>query len=132
MPKLRIPRPTFSESSADEFVSVIDGTFFNDRKYNQWLAHGQVKYLGALWMSAMARKHPDLRFITMSPGGTSGTDGARDQPLLVRTVGARIVLPYIAPLSGSGTNLRKARSGTSTGSPTPRSPTAPSTSADRT
>lgn len=105
VPKLRIPRPTFSESTADEFASVIDGTFFNDHKYNPWLSYGQVKYLGALWMSAMARKHPDLRFITMSPGGTSGTEGARDQPLLVRTLGARIVLPYIAPLFGIGHKL---------------------------
>ena len=24
--------------------------------------------MGALWMSAMARRHPDVRFITMSPG----------------------------------------------------------------
>jgi len=28
VPKMRIPRPTFSSSSAEEFASVIDGSFF--------------------------------------------------------------------------------------------------------
>ena len=46
VPKMRIPRPTFSSSSADEFASVIDGSFFAGHKFNVMLAYGQVKFLG--------------------------------------------------------------------------------------
>ncbi len=104
VPKLRIPRPTFASSSADEFASVIDGSFFAGGKVNAGLAYGQVKYLGALWMAALARKHPELRFITMSPGNTAGTDVNRDLPapavLLVRHV-----LPRVAPILKIGHEL---------------------------
>ncbi len=95
--KLRLPRPVFTDSSADEFASVIDGSFFAGRKVNPGLAYGQVKYLGALWMAATARKHPELRFITMSPGNTAGTEVNRDLPAPARLV-VRHVLPRVAPL----------------------------------
>ena len=94
--KLRVPRPTFTSSSVDEFASVIDGSFFGGRKVNPGLAYGQVKYLGALWMAATARKHPELRFITMSPGNTAGTEGTRDLPNPMRFL-IRHVLPRVGP-----------------------------------
>ncbi len=100
VPKLRIPRPTFATHSVDEFASVIDGSFFNGRKANASLAYGQVKYLAALWMSALAREHPGLRFTTMSPGNTSGTDVMRDLPAPLRFLVQRVVLPHVAPLFG--------------------------------
>src|SRR5271155_2200074 len=105
VPKMRIPRPTFSSSSADEFASVIDGSFFAGDKFNVMLAYGQVKYLGALWMASMARRHPELRFVTMSPGNTAGTEALRDQPALVRIIANRILLPYVAPALGIGHKL---------------------------
>jgi NAD(P)-dependent dehydrogenase (short-subunit alcohol dehydrogenase family) len=106
VPKLRIPRPKFTESSPDEFASVIDGSFFREHKYNPMLSYGQVKYLGALWMAAMARRHPELRFITMSPGNTAGTEALRDQPAPMRIIGSRILLPYVAPALGVGHRLQ--------------------------
>lgn len=54
-------------------ASVIDGSFFSGADTDPMVSYGTVKYMAALWMSAMARKHPDIRFVTMSPGGTSGT-----------------------------------------------------------
>ena len=48
------------------------------------VAYGYVKYIAALWMSAMARKHSAIRFVTVSPGGTSGTNAAEDAPAWVR------------------------------------------------
>lgn len=58
------------------------------------MAYGQTKYLGALWMAVLARKYPDLRFITMSPGNTPGTDAANSmllpQRILVQQVMSRI------------------------------------------
>ena len=105
VPKLRIPRPTFADSSPEEFASVIDGSFFRDRKFSQILAYGQVKYLGALWMAAMARRHPEIRFITMSPGSTAGTEVIRDQPALVRAIAGHVILPYVMPALGLGHRL---------------------------
>lgn len=105
VPKMRIPRPTFRESSVDEFSSVIDGSYFAERKLHPMLAYAQVKYLAARWMSAMARRHPDRRFVTMSPGNTLGTEALRDQPPLMRAIASKIVLPYIAPLFGAGHKL---------------------------
>ena len=105
VPKLHIPRPTFADSSPEEFASVIDGSFFRERKFNPMLAFGQVKYLGALWMAAMARRHPEVRFITMSPGSTAGTEALREQPALVRAIAGRVVMPYVMPALGIGHRL---------------------------
>jgi NAD(P)-dependent dehydrogenase (short-subunit alcohol dehydrogenase family) len=105
VPKLMIPRPVFATSSVEEFASVIDGTFFAARRYNGMLAYGQVKYLGALWIAATARKHPRLRLITVSPGNTAGTQALRDQPAPVRSIANHIVMPYVAPLLGIGQKL---------------------------
>jgi NAD(P)-dependent dehydrogenase (short-subunit alcohol dehydrogenase family) len=105
IPKLRIARPTFSDHSSEEFASVIDGSFFGGGKFDVMLSYGQIKYLGALWMGAMARMHPELRFITMSPGNTAGTDVLRDQPALVRIIASRILLPYLAPALRIGHKL---------------------------
>jgi NAD(P)-dependent dehydrogenase (short-subunit alcohol dehydrogenase family) len=100
VPKLAIPRPTFVTHTASEFATAIDGTFFGERKPNVRLAYGQVKYLGALWMAAQARKHADIRFITMSPGNTSGTEALRDLPAPVRLLAQHVLMPYVAPVMG--------------------------------
>jgi NAD(P)-dependent dehydrogenase (short-subunit alcohol dehydrogenase family) len=100
VPKLRMKRPTFATRSVEEFASVIDGSFFHGRKVEPMLAYGQVKYLGALWMSALARKHPDLRLLTVSPGNTSGTDALRDLPTVPRVLMQRVVMPYVGPMFG--------------------------------
>ncbi|WP_375488081.1 SDR family NAD(P)-dependent oxidoreductase [uncultured Mycobacterium sp.] len=97
VPKLRMKRPSFATSSVEEFASVIDGSYFRDRKFSPALAYGQAKYLGALWMAALARHHPELRFITMSPGNTAGTELTRDMPLPQRILIKHVVM-RIAPL----------------------------------
>ena len=68
VPKLRMKRPSFVSNSADELATVIDGSYFANRKTEAALAFGQAKYIGALWMADLARQHPDRRFITISPG----------------------------------------------------------------
>ncbi|BBY85802.1 SDR family NAD(P)-dependent oxidoreductase [Mycolicibacterium tokaiense] len=97
--QLRIPRPTFAAHSADEFASVIDGSIFGERP-NAMAAYGQVKYLGALWLAATARKFPTLRFVTMSPGNTSGTNVMRNLPAPIRTLAQRFVFPVVLPAFG--------------------------------
>jgi nucleoside-diphosphate-sugar epimerase len=94
VPKLRMKRPSFVSTSADELATVIDGSYFADRKTDRNLAYGQVKYIAALWMAYLARRHPDRRFITVSPGNTSGTDGANGLGLPLR-LAARYVMPAL-------------------------------------
>ena len=99
VPKLRFKRPTFSTHSVAEFTSVINGSFFDGRKPDPMLAYGQVKYLGALWMSALARRHPELRLLIVSPGNTTGTDAVLQLPTALRVFMQR-VMPRVGPIFG--------------------------------
>ena len=94
VPKLRMKRPSFVSTSADELATVIDGSYFAGRKADFNLAFGQVKYIGALWMAYLARQHPDRRLITVSPGGTAGTQAANDLKLPLR-LAAKYVMPAL-------------------------------------
>ena len=100
VPKLGLPRPDFAEHSADEFASVIGGSFFAGGKVDTAVAYGQVKYLGALWMSELARRNPQLRLVTVSPGNTAGTDVFRDLGRVVTPLMNRILMPYVLPRFG--------------------------------
>jgi NAD(P)-dependent dehydrogenase (short-subunit alcohol dehydrogenase family) len=79
VPKMGMKRPDLKTSSVDEFASIGDGSFFGE-KIDPMVAYGPVKYTAAMWMSSMARKYPDIRLVTVSPGGTSGTDVMKDLP----------------------------------------------------
>jgi NAD(P)-dependent dehydrogenase (short-subunit alcohol dehydrogenase family) len=100
VPKLGLSRPTFAEHSVDEFASVIDGSFYAGRKDDAGRAYGQVKYLGALWMSELARRNPQVRLLTVSPGNTAGTDVFRDLGKMVTPLMNRILMPYVLPRLG--------------------------------
>src|SRR5271154_3487948 len=93
-PKVRMKGPSFVSTSADELATVIDGSYFASRKPDFNLAFGQAKYIGALWMAYLARQHPDRRFITVSPGNTTGTQAPSDLPLPMR-VAAKYVMPAL-------------------------------------
>jgi hypothetical protein len=100
VPKLRMKPPTFAEHSVAEFASVIDGSFFAGRKIDAVLAYGQAKYLGALWMSELARRHPELRLLTVSPGNTAGTDVFRDLGTFLTPLMNRVLMPRVFPMLG--------------------------------
>ena len=94
IPKFRMQRPALATTSADELATVIDGSYFMGRKSSPALAYSQAKYIAALWMASMARRHPNHRLITMSPGNTSGTGTLSDQPLPLR-LAAKYVMPAV-------------------------------------
>ncbi len=94
VPKLRMKGPSFVSTSADELASVIDGSYFAGGKPDFNLSFGQAKYIGALWMGYLARQYPDRRFITVSPGNTTGTGAASGLPLPMR-VAAKYVMPAL-------------------------------------
>jgi NAD(P)-dependent dehydrogenase (short-subunit alcohol dehydrogenase family) len=94
VPKLRMKPPSFVSTSADELASVIDGSYWASHKHDFNVAFGQAKYIGALWMGYLARKYPEHRFITISPGNTTGTGAASGLPLPMR-VAAKYVMPAL-------------------------------------
>jgi NAD(P)-dependent dehydrogenase (short-subunit alcohol dehydrogenase family) len=100
VPKLGMKRPSLPTSSTEEFASLCDGTFFRDREADGKLAYGQVKYVGAMWMAAVARRNPKLRLLTMSPGNTRGTEGLRDLPQPLRFLMKYVLAPVVMPLRG--------------------------------
>ena len=94
LPKLGMKRPSFDSTSADELATVIDGSYFAGRKPDFNLAFGQAKYIGALWMAYLARQYPNRRFITVSPGATTGTQASNGVALPLR-VAAKYVMPAL-------------------------------------
>lgn len=72
--EMGMKQPEFIDSSVEEFISVCDGSLYGDIS-DATIPYGPIKYMGAMWMSAMARRYPEVRFITMSPGATTGTEG---------------------------------------------------------
>lgn len=99
-------QPDLETSSEDEFATVIDGTFFNGQT-DPMEAYGYIKYVAALWISSEARKNPNLRLITVSPGFTSGTAVMNDLPFGKRLMFKYIMLPIVAPLKGLVHKLEK-------------------------
>lgn len=72
--EMGMKRPALKTSSVAEFSSICDGVFFGNTK-DATVPYGPIKYMAALWMSSIAREYPDIRFVTMSPGATTGTEG---------------------------------------------------------
>ena len=64
------------------------------------LAYGYVKYLAAMWMSSVARKNPELKVITVSPGNTKGTEASNYLPLALRLFVHYVLFPVVGPLFG--------------------------------
>lgn len=94
LPKMGFKRPSFASKSTDELATVIDGSFFRDGKPDVNLHYGQVKLLGALWMAYLARRYPERRFITMSPGNTTGTNAPDDLAPPLRFA-AKHIMPHL-------------------------------------
>lgn len=104
VPKMGIKPPQMASSTIEEFKSVLDGSFF--KKKNQMLAYGYSKRIATYWMSALARKYPNVRIVTVSPGGTSGTNAMENlgQPMkfMFKMLGTSIM-----PLMGMMHKLEK-------------------------
>jgi NAD(P)-dependent dehydrogenase (short-subunit alcohol dehydrogenase family) len=91
-------------SSVDEFASVLDGSFFGN-KFDVTQAYGYVKYVGTMWTLSMARKHPNLKFIVMSPGNTRGTQAPENLPQPMRFMLKFVMMPIVFPLMGNVHNI---------------------------
>ena len=94
IPKMGFKRPSFVSQSADELATVIDGSFFAGRRADVNLHYGQVKLIGILWMAHLARQYPDRRFVSVSPGNTTGTQAPDDLAWPFR-MAAKRVMPHL-------------------------------------
>ncbi|KXX69990.1 SDR family NAD(P)-dependent oxidoreductase [Flammeovirga sp. SJP92] len=102
--KMGMEQYQLKQASVDEFTSLFDGSAFG-KKFDPVLAYSGVKLSGTLWMSSMARKYPNIKFISVSPGGTRGTDGFNDMPFLQRIMYKYVGMPIIMPLLGLSHSL---------------------------
>ena len=107
VPKLKIKRPSFSKTSVADLVSAIDGSYYAGKKFDPMGAFGQVKYIGALWMAAVARQYPELRFLTISPGATRGTDAPGPMPAPQRFVTEKIMMGGLFRIFGLSHSTQK-------------------------
>jgi NAD(P)-dependent dehydrogenase (short-subunit alcohol dehydrogenase family) len=98
IPVMGMKRPALETSSVDDFASICDGSLFGDT-IDPMVAYGPVKYTAAMWMSSVARQNPDLRIITMSPGGTTGTEVMNDLPPVMKFMFQNVGLKLM-PLFG--------------------------------
>lgn len=96
--KMGMKAPSLKTSSENEIASVIDGSYFE--KFDGMQVYGYIKYIGTLWMSAMAREHKNIRFISMSPGATKGTAVMNDLKGFQRIMFKYIGMPIMMPLMG--------------------------------
>ena len=96
-------RPALKTSSVEEYKSIFNGELFPKGK-DPNIVYGFVKYAAAMWIGSMARKHPSIRMITMSPGGTKGTEVMGDLPFLKRIMFS-FMFTKLLPLFGMVHNL---------------------------
>mgnify|MGYP002641416179 CR=1 FL=1 len=104
--KMGMKRPDLKTNSVEEFVSIFDGSNFDEGADGMEI-YAYVKYAATMWMSAMARKHPEIRFISMSPGATSGTQVMNDLPPIQKIMYKYIGFPILMPLLGMSHKLEK-------------------------
>lgn len=78
-PEVGAAKPSITDGSVEEWTSVANGKkFANNKTYTD--IYGSVKLMGALWTMSMARKHADMRFLTVDPGMARGTSGTATLP----------------------------------------------------
>lgn len=103
--KMNVKPPRLKTYSVEEFSSIIDGSYFK-KDQGAKESYALIKYMAALWMAAQTRKYTKIRFITMSPGATSGTAIMDDISGVKKIMYKYILMPIIMPLTGSGHGLK--------------------------
>src|SRR5271154_3229598 len=86
-------------SSIDEFAAVLDGSYFG-KNFDSVQAYGYVKYVATMWTLSMARKYPDLKFVVVSPGNTTGTGAPDNLPPAMKFMLKYFMMPIVFPLIG--------------------------------
>jgi NAD(P)-dependent dehydrogenase (short-subunit alcohol dehydrogenase family) len=104
VPKLKIPRPE-ANLSVNGFVDIITGKAYAGKKVDIGAPYGAVKFVGALWISSLARRNPNVRLLTISPGNTGGTNVAHTMPRPMQIFLNYVFAPLLGPLLGLSHSL---------------------------
>tara|TARA_B110000211_G_C14077097_1_gene552659 strand:+ start:554 stop:1477 length:924 start_codon:yes stop_codon:yes gene_type:complete len=104
--KMQMPRPDLKTTSVEEIKTVLDGSFFG-KKLDPAQAYGYVKYIGTLWIASLTKKHPSIKFVSVSPGATSGTAVADNLPPMLKFMFKYVMFPIIMPLRGMVHSVEK-------------------------
>ncbi|MFD2166093.1 SDR family NAD(P)-dependent oxidoreductase [Thalassotalea euphylliae] len=108
VPEMGMKRPNFSSASVDEFITLANGRHYSETT-DPTVPYGPIKFMAALWMSSLARQHTHIRFVTMSPGATTGTDGFNTLPMLKQYVmkGMMKVMLWLGKVHGVEQGARR-------------------------
>lgn len=73
--EMGMPQPALGSGTVEEIKDVLNGSKFSTLKNDTFTySVSHAKLVGTLWASAMARKFQEIRFISISPGYTTGTN----------------------------------------------------------
>lgn len=107
VPHMGMKRPKLASSSVDDFVSIIDGSHYGD-KFDPMQAYGATKYVGAMWLASLAKKHPKIKLLSVSPGSTKGTEVMDNAPKVQKFIMKHIMMAIIMPIFGLAHDVEKA------------------------
>ncbi len=107
VPFMGMKRPKLVSSSVEDFVSIIDGSHYGN-KFDANQAYGATKYVGVMWLASLAKKYPKIKFVSVSPGSTKGTEVTNDLPAIQRFMMKRIMMPILMPIFGLAHHVEKA------------------------
>lgn len=97
--------PNLKTHSSEELKDIATGKFFE--KWDAMKVYGYVKYVGTLWLSSLAEKYPNIRFASVSPGSTSGTNAADNFPFMMRIMFKYVMFPIVLKMKGLVHNTEK-------------------------
>jgi NAD(P)-dependent dehydrogenase (short-subunit alcohol dehydrogenase family) len=101
-------RPSLKTNSVAELISVLNGSFSEPKlDAKEIYGYGYMKYIGTLWTSANARKYPQVKFVSVSPGNTRGTAGYDSLPILTKLLFKYLFAPIVMPLMGMIHSVKK-------------------------
>lgn len=80
------------ENSVNDYKVLATG---EEKKFDRNQRYGDVKYFATMWMSALARAHPEIKIVSVSPGMTTGTNAFDDLPAILRAVFKTVASPLL-------------------------------------
>jgi len=93
IPSMRVVAPGLPSGELDDAVRAVARGEHVTGKADPMAEYALVKLIGTAWMQDLARRRPDLRALTVSPGMTTGTSGADSLPAPMRVMMKYLAMP---------------------------------------
>ena len=88
--------PAVDTSDVTAVQAVMTGNDPATRK-NLLYMYANVKMFGSLWAAGAARRHGDVKIVSVSPGSTRGTEGATHMPFPMNRV-MPVLMRFVMPV----------------------------------